>query len=119
MSNDDERSVDRATRFAGSFEAELLLELMLRYWEHPFADDEEFRASLLDSVAGVLLASADGKQLISEVPADDMSFVAAVWYVESTSKMDEGSNLAELRSEWLSRLRRAVPSCFCAEDDLF
>ena len=32
---------DAAIRFCGLFEAELLVDLMLRYWEHPCAGDRE------------------------------------------------------------------------------
>ncbi|MEZ6129534.1 MAG: hypothetical protein R3C59_12695 [Planctomycetaceae bacterium] len=79
--NERLRPVDWAMLFAGTFEAELLLELMLRHFGHPLATDREYRNSLLEAVAGVLHASADGEILIEDFPPDDMNFVAAPWFV--------------------------------------
>ena len=45
-------SIARASlKLSGLFEAELLLELMLRYWNHPLADDRDFRNNLLENAA--------------------------------------------------------------------
>jgi len=45
---------DESLKYAGLFEAELLLELMLRHWSHPFASDANFRNELLETAVGVL-----------------------------------------------------------------
>ncbi len=36
------------------FEGELLLELILRHWNHPFADEELFRQQLLETATEVV-----------------------------------------------------------------
>jgi hypothetical protein len=54
--------------FSGLFEAELLLELMLRFWEHPLAADRDFRNDLLENAADALRSSISGQQLIEEIP---------------------------------------------------
>lgn len=47
------RSIAKAClQMTGLFEAELLTELMLRFWNHPLAEDEDFRSSLLEAAAG-------------------------------------------------------------------
>jgi hypothetical protein len=50
----------RCLAFSGLFEAEVLIELMLRYWGHPLATDKDFRESLLESAASVL-GTANGR----------------------------------------------------------
>jgi len=74
------KSVAKAClRFTGLFEAELLTELMLRFWKHPLADDAEFRSNLLESAADVLRASADGERIFDELKPNRVNFVAAIW----------------------------------------
>jgi hypothetical protein len=97
----------------GLFEAELLLELMLRYWEHPLASNEQFRQNLLERAAEVLRSSVRGQQLMEDVPPSEMNFVAAVWYAEWSWLLDLPKNRQGRRRTWLKRLRRAMPSCFC------
>jgi hypothetical protein len=104
--------------FSGLFEAELLLELMLRFWEHPLAADRDFRNELLEGTAEALRSSIAGQQLIAEIPPAHMNFVAAVWYVEWSAASDETGDAQTKRRVWLDKVRRAVPSCFCAPDDL-
>lgn len=52
--------LESTIRFCGLFEAELLVDLMLRYWEHPCAGDEEVANYLLEAAAEVLMRSKDG-----------------------------------------------------------
>lgn len=103
-------------RFTGLFEAELLTELMLRFWDHPRADDDEFRSGLLESAAEVLRMSASGQRLIEELDPQKVNFVAALWHAESTSLAERGDIPQEERTQreaWLKALLKAVPSCFC------
>ena len=46
--------LDAAIQFCGLFEAELLIELMLRYWGHPSANDREVVEYLVEAAAEVL-----------------------------------------------------------------
>jgi len=66
--------------FCCSFEGELLVELMLRYWKHPFCEDRDFRNHLLETTAEVLRASMEGECLVEGVPPEQVNFVAAVYY---------------------------------------
>ncbi len=106
-------------RLTGLFEAELLVELMLRYWRHPYADDVGFRQDLLEAAAEVLKASVADQQLLQEIAPQNMSLVAAVWYAESSS-LDAAASLSTAnnneRREWTEMVRRSVPSCFCDPD---
>jgi hypothetical protein len=105
--------------FSGLFEAELLVELMLRYWGHPLAADPEFRNELLEGAAGVLRASVGGQQVMEDIPARQMNFVAAVWYVEwNTLNSGEAQEAQEQRRAWLDKVRQSIPSCFCPPGDL-
>lgn len=101
--------------YSGLYEAELLVELMLRYWHHPFADDHDFRNALLETAVDALKAAVGGQRLLEDVPPYDMNFVAAVWYAEWNSVLDVGDSEAESqeRRDWLERVRRSLPSCFC------
>jgi len=116
------RSVAKAClRFTGLFEAELLTELMLRYWNHPRADDSSFRSGILEAAAEVLQASAVGERLFDELDPQNVNFVAAIWHAESVSLMAAGEMTPKertLRENWLNSLLKAVPSCFCNPDRL-
>ena len=115
--NDDRKNpVDWAMLLAGTFEAELLLELMLCYWKHPLAADREFRNNLLESAAEVLLASSNGEVLIEEMRPMHMNFIAAVWFLEETGQHEEHS---DARRAWAATVKQSIPSCFCSQDDLF
>ena len=98
-----------------TFEAELLVELMLRQWEHPLADDSEFRGQLLETATAVLDEAVRGTRFIEGVPASSMSFVAALYYAELRACEDAGgsSQSMEARHRWLTRVRHCLPSCFC------
>jgi hypothetical protein len=115
-------TAEESYRFCGLFEAELLLELMLRFWGHPLSDDKEFRKSLIESAAEVLEASVEGMKLMTDVPPDQMNFVAAVWYAEWAGLQAAASEIAgrerNAREKWLDLVRRTVPSCFCDQSDL-
>jgi hypothetical protein len=77
--------VEESLRCAGLYEAELLLELMLRFWQHPRAQDEDFRNELLEQAAEALRRSSSGERLLEDVPPGDMNLVAALWYAEWSS----------------------------------
>ena len=100
-------------RITGLFEAELLVELMLRFWQHPFADDADFRNRLLENAASALQAAISGHKLIEDLKPDKMNLVAAVYYVESLDLFDDNEqdpDQLESRREWLEKVRRSLPS---------
>lgn len=108
----------RCLAFSGLFEAEVLTELVLRYWMHPLATDGDFRNDLLESAAGVLRSCVSGQKILEDVPASKTNFIAALWYaewlaVESGSEDPQGE-----RRVWLDKVRKALPSCFCSPDSL-
>jgi hypothetical protein len=105
------------------FEGELLAELMLRYWKHPLAEDKEFRNDLIENAAKALRISIEGNKLMEDLPPEDMSFIAALWYAEwsclqNISSDEFSESEIQQRETWLHMLRRAVPSCFCNPNDL-
>lgn len=107
--------------FMGLFESELLVELMLRFWRHPLADDREFRNDLLELATEALRTSIAGTQLIESLPPGDMNLIAAVYYAEWSNLANLGENQVDYyleRNEWLRTVRHAVPSCFCRPDEL-
>jgi hypothetical protein len=100
------------------FEGELLLELMLRYWQHPLAEDDSFRNELIEVVTTVLQEAAAGAIFFEGISPQNMNFVAALYYAELRSCEDatlEGEDTAA-REEWLTTIRRSLPSCFCDPD---
>ena len=102
------------------FEAELLLHLMLRNWNHPYAENESFRQVLLESATELLMAASDQdctEVFIDELPSNEMNFVAAVWYSEWSGVQDDTNEQAG-RRDWLSKIRAEIPSCFCKTDNL-
>jgi len=106
----------QSLKLTGLFEAELLVELMLRYWPHPLADDEFFRGDLLERAAEALQLAVRGTELISGLPGDKMNLVAAVWFAEKASlEAPDASSLPHVsaREDWLEAILRALPSCFC------
>lgn len=103
-------------RFTGFFESELLLELMFRFWKHPLADDREFRNASLERAVSVLQASVAGTTFLEGLQPANMNLVAAIWYGEWSSLEEPSPRDTEeitARRDWLDRVRRAVPSCFC------
>jgi hypothetical protein len=53
--------------FSGLYEAELLIELMLRHWQHPLAEDGEFRNNLLEGAADVLRSCVAGQPALEGI----------------------------------------------------
>lgn len=111
---------DESLRCSGLFEAEALVELMLRYWKHPHADDHDFRNNLLEGAAEALRLAISGQRLIEDIEPEDTNLVAAIWYVEwsSVTDMPEDDPEAIARRKWLDAVRQSLPSCFCDPEDL-
>ena len=116
------RSIAKAClQLTGLFEAELLTELILRFWNHPLAEDAEFRSALLEAAAEALRSSVSGERLFDDLEPKNVNFVAALWYAESANIGDQSQSTepqVELRRKWLDALVRALPSCFCNPDAL-
>jgi hypothetical protein len=113
-----DNNAQRCLAICPLFEAELLLELMLINWEHPFAQEESFRQALLESGTELLMAASDDactEVFIEGLPTREMNLVSAVWYAEWCGVQDDNRE-RELRQKWLSEVRRALPSCFCPTD---
>ncbi len=102
----------------GLFEAEVLTELLLWRWDHPFSRDAEFRGNLLEDAAVVLRHAISGEQFIESVPAKEMNLIAAIYYVEWSSLLNGDEDPEGKRCQWLENLRRSLPSCFCPQSDL-
>jgi hypothetical protein len=102
------------------FEAEVLVRLMLRRWEHPYAEDDDFANHLLENASLALREALEGKQVIETLPAESLNFIAAIWYAERCAIEDGGNDTDTLaaRNAWLASVRRALPSCFCDPSDL-
>ena len=113
-------TAEDAYRFGQLFEAELLIELMLRFWNHPLDDDAEFRNALIEAAVDVLNALIRGERLMDGVQPLQMKFVATVCDAEWTTLQGSSLEAAELRQRqnWLNIIRKSVPSCFCAHDAL-
>ena len=111
---------EKCLEMTSLFEAELLVRLMLRNWEHPFANDEDFANGLLEGASGALRSASQGEQLIEGVPPTKLNFVAAVWYAEhcAVETAEAASETIEARKNWLSVVRKTLPSCFCDPSDL-
>lgn len=113
-----DNNAQRCLAICPLFEAELLLALMLRNWGHPFAGDEVFQQSVLESATELLTTASDEtctELFIEGLPANDMNFVSAVWYVEWCGAQDDDRE-RDGRQKWLADVRRALPSCFCPLD---
>jgi len=108
---------EQSLALSGLFEAEVLVELMLRYWRHPSAEDKDFRNELLEGAAAVLRSCVSGQKVLADIPAEQMSFIAAVWYVEWNALADTQDQKGQ-RQAWLERVRKALPSCFCPPECL-
>ena len=107
---------EKCLEFTGLYEAELLVELMLRYWRHPRCDDMDFRANLLDAASELLLSAVGGKVQLRGIPSSQTSLVLGIWLAESIDLANDNaidSIERPLRDEWLHSVRRAIPSCFC------
>jgi hypothetical protein len=106
----------RCLELASLFEAELLTELMLRYWKHPLADDAEFRNDLLETATQALQDVVNGGRLLDTLSPENTNLVAAIWYAEwaamRTSEAQDSADIHQQREQWLENIKRAVPSCF-------
>ena len=106
------------------FESEILLRLMMRHWEHPRADDDDFQTQLLEAATEVLKAACVNQDhvFIDGLPASAMNFVAAIWYAENLAleELQTSHETEEMaaRVKWLESIRRALPSCFCDPNEL-
>lgn len=109
---------ERSLAASGLFEAEVLTGLLLWRWEHPLSGDADFRESLLETAAAVLTRAVAGEQFIESLPAREMNLIAAIYYVEWSALQDGDKDPNEERCQWLERIRRALPSCFCPQSDL-
>ena len=124
MNGQEGSNAARSFAFCSMFESELLTLLMLRNWNHPLAEDESHRSQLLETATEVLRAASEGPEdqvFVAELPARDMNFVSAMWYVEYLAIEDTASSndpaIAQ-RRQWLNQIRRTLPSCFCPLDRL-
>jgi hypothetical protein len=109
---------EQCLAFSGLFEAEVLIELMLRHWQHPLALDADFRNDLLESAANVLRSCVTGQTVMLGIPPEQMNFIAAVWYAEWNALQSGAEDPEALRKAWLHTVRKAIPSCFCPPDHL-
>ena len=124
MPDHQESNAAKSFGFCSLFESELLVHLMLRNWNHPLAEVDEYRSQLLETAAEVLNAAATGPQdqvFIEGLPATDMNLVAALWYAEHRAIEDAEVTSQEgidARRQWLESVRRTLPSCFCSQEFL-
>lgn len=104
--------------FCSLFESEILLHLILEKWNHPLSSDDGFRQDILETAASLLETAADEHctdVFIEGMKANQMNFIAAIWYVEFCSIQDPVENRQE-RHNWLVDVRRSLPSCFCSTE---
>ena len=102
--------------FTGLYESELLTELMLRFWNHPNADNADFRNILLETAAEALRATVAGQQLIEGLPPNEMNLVSAICFAEWNRIENDTEVSSDERAAvetWLATLRRSIPACFC------
>jgi len=111
-----------AFRFCGTFESELLVKLMLRQWNHPFAVDAEYSNNLLERAAEQAQAAMSGRSVYEGLPAEQTNFVACLWSAESDAIAADSPHMRgdviDARIEWLEQVRKFLPSCFCSQDRL-
>lgn len=115
------RIAQTSLNFTGLYESELLVELLLRYWNHPNADDARFRNDLLEIAAEALHTAVTGQQLIEGLPPDQMNLVSAVWFAEwnrISNDPDLGDEERTAIDAWLATLRRSIPGSFCDQQFL-
>ena len=109
---------ENSLAMVGLFEAEVLTELLLWRWDHPRRDDGEFRGNLLEDAATALRRAVAGEQLLASVPAAETNLVAAIYYAEWYSITTYRQDPDGARRGWADHLRRSLPSCFCAQEDI-
>lgn len=106
--------------FCSLFESEILLQLILEKWNHPLSMEDGFRQDVLEAAAALLETASDehcSEIFIEGLPANQMNFIAAVWYVEFCSIQDPVDD-RQTRHQWLIDIRKSLPSCFCSTDML-
>lgn len=123
MSEVPRTNAEKSLAICPLLESEVLVRLLLSHWRHPFSGDSEYRNHLLESATEVLKAAANqpAAVFIEGMPASDMNFIAAIWYVESQALDEWGADIdaqREARLQWLKVVQRAIPSCFCPQDRL-
>ena len=102
----------------GTFEFELLIELLLRNFEHPLAYDSEYRNTVVESVAEILNRASQGEAFGSMQPSHT-NIVYSVWWVESRMIVQESEHKVKAkRRKFLDAMKRSLPSCFCDQDQL-
>ncbi len=104
--------------FCSLFESEILLQLILEKWNHPLSSDDGFRQDILEATTTLLETAADencSEIFIEGIPANQMNFIAAVWYIELCSIQDPVEN-RQARNDWLVDIRKSLPSCFCSSE---
>ena len=99
------------------FEAEVLVRLMLHHWKHPYADDEDFANGLLEDAAQLLRMAVSGEGSPPGIPAEGLSLIAAMWWVEKQQLAADIPGLGK-REAWLEAVRHSLPSCFCDPEDI-
>jgi len=98
--------------------------LILHNWNHPLAEDDEYRSQLLETAVDVLNVAATGPRdqvFIEGLPATDMNLVAALWYAEHRAIQDAQATCQEgieARQQWLNTVQRTLLSCFCSQEFL-
>ncbi|MCX5684043.1 MAG: hypothetical protein NT049_10205 [Planctomycetota bacterium] len=100
------------------FEAEVLTGLLLWRWNHPLRADAEFRNDLLENAAAALQRAIGGEILFDSVPAQETNLIAAIYFAEWSTVAEGAEDPDGERRRWLEDMRRALPSCFCAQEDL-
>lgn len=116
----EDSNASRCLAMCPLFEAELLLELMLEKWGHPYSKDESFRQDILETATELLQVASRkscNQVFIEGMSAREMNFVSAVWYVEWNGVQDSTADRQE-REAWLRTIRKVLPSCFCSPDAL-
>jgi hypothetical protein len=99
------------------FEAEVLVDLMLQRWQHPYASDKEFANGLLENAAEILRMAVNGEGSPPGIPAEGLSLIAAIWWAERQQLAGDSPEV-DKREAWLAAVRHALPSCFCDPNDL-
>lgn len=122
MGNGDSNA-EKSLVLCSLFESEVLVWLLLRNWHHPLSEDLHFRSALLESATEILVAASEtGQVFVEGLPAEDMNLIAALWYAENCALSEpdsmSDSNEHVQRVAWLDRVKHALPSCFCSQDDL-
>lgn len=94
---------------------------MLRYWNHPNANDADFRNDVLEIAAEALRAAVAGQTLIKGLPPAQMNLVSAIWFTE-WNRIENDADVSHHEKAaveaWLATLRRSVPACFCDQQYL-